>query len=91
MEMDGNVDHLESRQPLMLKTTLPFLIISYLAVLARIYARRYMKASLAADDHMILVALVSRVAWRPSRVTNLEQCADSKGLHHWSIYKCSAS
>ena len=91
MGMDGNFDDPESRQPLMLKTTLPFLIISYLAVLARIYARRYMKTSLAADDYMILVALVSRVAWRPSQVTRLGQCADIKGLHHWSIYKCSAS
>ena len=54
----SNVDLSQSHQPVMLRVTLPFLILSYVAVLARIYAKRYVKLSLAADDCMILVALV---------------------------------
>lgn len=58
MASSSHVDLSESHQPVMLRVTLPFLIISYFAVLARIYAKRYVKVSLAADDCMILVALV---------------------------------
>ena len=49
----------ESRRLLMLKMTLPFLVLAYLFVFARLFAKRYVRASLAADDGMILVALVS--------------------------------
>ena len=58
----GSVENLnlsESRRLLMLKMTLPFLILAYLFVLARLFAKRYVRVSLAADDGMILVALVS--------------------------------
>jgi len=53
---DANV--YENRYPLMLRLSLPFLILSYLTVLARLFARKYMKVPLAADDFMILIASV---------------------------------
>lgn len=53
---DANVH--ENRYPSMLKLSLPFLILSYLAVLARLFARKYVKVPLAADDFMILIASV---------------------------------
>lgn len=58
MASSSNVNLSENRQSLILRVTLPFLILSYVAVLARLWAKRYVRVSLAADDCMILVALV---------------------------------
>lgn len=48
-----------SRQPEILKKTIPFMVLATLAVIARCFSRRFREASLDADDYFSMVSLVS--------------------------------
>ena len=48
----------ESRQPQMLRETIPFIILATLTVVGRFLSRRCRQAPLGADDLAILLALV---------------------------------
>lgn len=50
-------DAQETRQPAMLRETIPFIALASLSVLGRFASRRIRKASFGADDYMIIVAL----------------------------------
>lgn len=76
--------------PLTLRLTLPFLILSYLAVLARLSARRYMKVSLATDDYMILIASVSSDQPYLRLEPAVENCANALGFQHLRFRECSS-
>lgn len=51
------MDH-ETRQPEMLRETIPFIILATLSVAARCYSRSLRQAALGADDYVIFLALV---------------------------------
>lgn len=53
-----DVDPTADRQPEILKATIPFVILTFVAVILRFWSRRLKRAAVAADDYMILAALV---------------------------------
>lgn len=81
----------ENRYPWMLRISLPFLLLSYLAVLARLFARRYMKNSLAADDFVILIASVSSGAPGLPLASSVEMRADTVAFQHLRFREYSSS
>lgn len=58
-----STDVYESRQPEILKKTIPFMVLATLAVIARYFSRRFRKASLGADDYFSMASLVSDFTW----------------------------
>ena len=58
----------KAREAILLRTIIPLLMLAWVAVAARYYSRKLMKASIGTDDCMIVAALVrypivSNVPW----------------------------
>ncbi len=58
-----SIDLYESRQPEILKKTIPFMVLATLAVIGRYFSRKFRKASFGADDYFSMASLVSCHVW----------------------------
>lgn len=81
----------ENRYPLILRLSLPFLMLSYLAVLARLLARKFMRNSPGADDVMIIVASVSLDPSALSLTSLAGKCVNAVGFQHLRFCDHSSS
>ena len=54
-----DVNPTADRQPEILKATIPFIILTFFAVILRFWSRRLKNAAVAADDYMIVAGLVN--------------------------------
>lgn len=57
--LSRELDNQDGGRSEVLRKTVPFIILATLSVIGRYWARNFRKASLGADDYMILPALVS--------------------------------
>ena len=66
-EMQDQLDHLhDNKAPQMVAASISFIVISTVAVILRLVARRMQKIRLGSDDYMIVVSLVRPSRLRPS-------------------------
>ena len=54
-----DVDRAANRQPEILRSTIPFVALTLVAVFLRFWSRRLKRTIIAADDYMIVAGLVS--------------------------------
>ena len=53
-----HVNPTANRQPEILRASIPFVVLTFVAVILRFWSRRIKRAAVAADDYMVLIGLV---------------------------------